>query len=85
MREYLDSRSENLSTKAPIEFAENPKRPETATTTSGAGSGAVELGSKKVGENVNEDERRGVGAGTENMGQDVEESNLEFLIIERQI
>lgn len=86
MRELLDkSRSEKVSTKAPIEFAENP---ETATT-SGAqaerqsGSNMV-LGLSMVGENVNENGRREVGVEVEKLGQDLEEHNLEFLIIEKQ-
>ena len=89
MRELLCKRSEIASTKAPIEFAENPRLPETATTTSGAESQSgsnMELGGRilnVVGENANEDEQRGVGV--EKMGQDLEECNLEFLIIEKQI
>ena len=90
MRELLGknkSRSETESTKAPIEFAENPQLP---GTTSGAGT---QLGSNMetslgerilnvVGENVNEDGERGVGV--EKIGQDLEECNLEFPIISRQ-
>ena len=88
MRELLDkSRSEKVSTKAPIEFAENPQLPET-TTKSGAESQSglnMELGLNTVGENANEDGRRGVGVQVEKMGQDLEECNHEFLIIEKQI
>lgn len=81
VREML-SRSEKMLTNVPIEFAANPKLPETATTTSGAGLNTIELGSNVVQENVNENERRGVG---DRARQDLEEcSNLEFLIIERQ-
>ena len=81
VREML-SRSEKMLNNVPIEFAANPKLPETATTTSGAGLNTIELGSNVVQENVNENERRGVG---DRARQDLEEcSNLEFLIIERQ-
>ena len=88
MRELLDnSRSEKVSTnKAPIEFAKNPQLPETATT-SGAESQSgsiMELWLIVVGENVNEDGRRGARVRVEKIGQDLEECNPEFLIIERQ-
>jgi hypothetical protein len=83
-----------VSTKAPIEFAENPQLvPETATTTIGAESQSgsnMDLGERilqnVVGENVNEDGQRGV-VGVEKTRQDLEdlECNLEFLLIERQI
>jgi hypothetical protein len=85
VRELLGFGSEN---EVPIEFAENPKVPKTATsTTSGADSNAMDfkLGSNVDRENVNEDERRGVGVQAEKMGQDVEDCNLEFSIIERQL
>jgi hypothetical protein len=83
VRELLGFGSEN---EVLIEFAENPKAPKTATsTTSGADSNAMGLGSNVDRENVNEDERRGVGVQAEKMGQDVEDCNLEFSIIERQL
>ena len=90
VRELLDkSRSEKVSTKAPIEFAENPQLPETATT-SGAASESqscskMEFGSNMVGENVNDSEDVRQGVRVEKMGQDLEDCNLEFLIIEKQI
>jgi hypothetical protein len=85
------SRSEKVSTKVPIQFAENPQQAQLPGTTSGAEtqSGSnMELNSlgerilNVVGENVNEDGERGVGV--EKMGQDLEECNLEFPMIERQ-
>ena len=90
------SRSEKVSTNAPIEFAENPQLvlPETASTTSRAETQSrsnmelTSLGERiliVVGENVNEDGEQGLGVGVEKMGQDLEESNVEFPMIERQL
>lgn len=90
MRELLGnlknrSRSEKVSTKVPIEFAENPQLVPGATTSgaetqsrseSNSTSTETSLGgriSNAVGENVNEHRE-----------QDSED-NLEFLMIERQI
>jgi hypothetical protein len=75
---------------AVIEFAENPQLPGTATTSeaetpSGSNMELTSLGGRilnVVGENVKEDGQQRVG--DEKMGQDLEEHNLEFLIIERQ-
>lgn len=83
------SRSEVSTTKAPIEFAKNPQLPETATITTGAESQSgsnMDLGERilnVVGENVNDSEDR-QRVGVEKTGQDLEDCNLEFLIIERQ-
>ena len=99
MRELLGknkSRSEKVSTNAPIEFAENPQLvlPGTASTTSRAETQSrsnmelTSLGERiliVVGENVNEDGEQGLGVGVEKMGQDLEESNVEFPMIERQL
>ena len=90
VRELINkSRSEKVSTKAQIEFAENPEI--LAATTSGAErqSGSnMELGLNIVGENVNENGQRGVeGVEVEKVGvigQDLEEHNPEFLKIEKQ-
>lgn len=82
------SRSEvSESTKAPIEFAENPQLPETATTSGAESQSGSNMDSGEgmlnvVGENVNEDAQREVGA--KKTGQDLDDCNLEFLIIERQ-
>jgi hypothetical protein len=93
VRELLgknQSRSERVSTKAAIEFAENPQLPRTTPSSSGAETQLVgsnmeltSLGarlSNGVGENVNGEGERGPG-----VGQDLEEWNLEFPIIERQL
>ena len=102
MRELLGknkSRSEkvlSLSTKAPVEFAENPQLPGTksgAETQSSSNMELTSLGEPEiilnvpvVGETVSEDGEQG--AGVENMGvlgQDLEECNLEFQMTERQL
>ena len=89
VRELLGKNKSRSSTKAPIEFAENPQLPGTASTTSGAEAQSrpnmesTSIGEIVVRENVNEDGERGVGV--EKMGQDLEECNLEFPIIERQL
>ena len=94
MRELLDknkSRLEKVSTKAPIEFAENPQLPGTVSTASGAETQSPNKEFTSLEErilnvvrvNVNEDGEQGVGV--EKMGQDLEECNLEFPIIERQL
>ena len=96
MRELLgknNSRSEKVSTKAAIQFAENPQLPGTtsgAEAQSGSNMESTSLGERVlnvVGENVNEDDsgEREVGVG--NMGQnlDSEDYNLEFPIIKRQL
>ena len=95
MRELLGknksrSDSEKVSVKAIIESSENARLPRT-TATCGAESqlgSILEPGERilnVVGENVNEVGERG--AGVETMGQDssLEECNLEFQIIERQL
>lgn len=84
MRELLGknkSRLERVSTKAPIEFAENPQQPGSATTSQAGAETPLGSNMEEVGENVNEDGQR---LGVEKMGQDLEECNPEFLIIERQ-
>ena len=99
MRELLgknDSRSEQVLTKAAIEFAGNPQRPQLPGTTSGAeaqsGSNmeSTSVGERilnMVGENMNEDSSGEREVGVEIMGQnlDSEEFNLEFPIIKRQL
>lgn len=87
VRELLDkSRSEKASNKGPIEFAENPQLPAEIAGAESQSSSNMESGLNVVGENVNEDERHGVGVRAEKTvtGQDLEECNHEFLIIERQ-
>ena len=93
MRELQGKNKSKVSTKAPIEFAENPQLPPGTTsgaeTQPGLNMELTSLGERilnVVGENVNEDGERGVGV--EKMmpvGQDLEECNLEFPMIERQL
>lgn len=82
------SRSERVSiNNVPIEFADNPQLVlGTASTTSRAETQShsnMELTS--LGENVNEDEEQGLGVGVEKMGRNLEECNVEFPMIERQL
>jgi hypothetical protein len=87
------TRSEKVSTNAPIEFAENPQLvPGTASTASRAETQSrsnmelTSLGERiliSVKENVNEEGEQGVGV--EKMGQDLEECNVKFPMIERQL
>jgi hypothetical protein len=97
VRELLGkSTSEKVSTtRAPIEFAENPQLPETATTPgtaesqSGPNLELTSLGERTlnvVGEGGNVDEERGV-VEVEKAGQNLEDCNLdsEFPIFERQL
>jgi hypothetical protein len=97
VRELLgknNSRSEKVSTKAAIKFAENPQLvPGTtsgAEAQSGSNMASTSLGVRVlnvVGENVNEDASGEREVGVEKMGQDLdlEEYNLEFPTIERQL
>ena len=82
-----------MSTEVPIDFAKNSQQPGTSRTTSKSGPGAetqsgsnVDLDSsgKKISNVVGENEDREQGVGIEKMGQDLEECNLEFPMIERQ-
>lgn len=72
-----------------MEFAENPQLPGTASGAETQSRSNVELTSiggrilNMATENVNEDGEQGVGV--EKMGQDLEECNPEFPIIERQL
>ena len=86
MRELLGknkSGSEKVSTKEPIEFAENPQLQGTtsgAETQSGANMELASLGERILNVNGNEHGER-----VKKMGQDLEECNLEFPMIERQL
>ena len=84
----LRSEPEKASTEAPIEFAENPHLPETSSTTSRA---ETQSRSTSIGgilivvtgrEHVNENGEQGR---VEKMGQNLEEYNVEFPMIERQL
>ena len=96
MRELLGknkSRSEKVSTvKVPIESAETPQQVQLPGTTSGIETQSdsnmelTSLGERildVVGESVNQD--GGQGVEVEEIGQDLEEINPEFPIIERQL
>jgi hypothetical protein len=87
------SRLERALTNAPIEFAENIQLPlgiasttSRAETQSHSNTELTSLGERILivtRENVNEDGEQG--PGVEKMGQDLEEDNVEFQIIERQL
>ena len=84
------SRSEKVSTiKVPVEIPQQVQLPGSTSgveTQSGSNMESTSLGERildVVGESVNQD--GGQGVGVEKMGQDLEEINPEFPIIERQL
>lgn len=87
MRELL-GKNKSVSTNAPMEFAENPQLPGTASTSRAEAQSRSNMESTSLGErilivvrgNVNED-----GEGVEKVEQDLEECNVEFPMIERQL